>query len=393
LLFDSFCLDISFNFGDLFETNETELIFDVSLFLRVFWGNRENTVTGILYNNILYNNMLNKYAKKSKPRNKTRKIKGGIANHYNEVFKTPSWQSGKRPWATLVKIDGLEVYGSSIPYENIYRCLATFQFYMHVKNIKRIISLQGCDVEDGDLTDNCDGHLPPDSTTDKKYESRIWNALKEVSLLHSQDTNIEFVNHKIVDMQAGNLTEWLALYKYDYTDPKQITLIHCLAGFGRTGSILFLIWLKYYYTNNSGITENISKPHLGYNNGSIMITTLTTLFNRDLFLDDDTKNGECQKRINLFKPISIIEELINIKGRDGKVSLHLVNLLIVRMNYILICLGLGFKGEDVSTICLYKKTYTPNIKFEGIFLNPDEIEIDKLDGILQDPKNPYGIRI
>jgi len=337
--------------------------------------------------------MLKKYAKKSKPCNKTRKIKGGIASHYREVFKTPSWQSGNRQWATLVKIDGLEVYGSSIPYENIYRCLATFQFYMNVKNIKRIISLQGCDVVDGDLPDNCDGHLPPDSTTDKNYESRIWNALKEVSLLHSQDTNIEFVNHKIVDMTAGNLTEWLALYKYDYTDPKQITLIHCLAGFGRTGSILFLIWLKHYYITNSGIIENISKSHLGYSNGSVMITTLTTLFNSDLFLDNDTNNGECQKRIDLFHPKSITEELINIKGRDGKVSLYLVNLLIVRMNYILICLGLGFKGEDVTTIFLYQKISNPNIKFDGIFMNPQEIRISDLDGILQEPKNQYGIQI
>ena len=343
--------------------------------------------------------MLNKYAKKSKPLNKTRKIKGGIASHYREVFKTPSWQRGSRQWATLVKINGLEVYGSSIPYENIYRCLATFQFYMHVKNIKRIISLQGCDVEDGveddDFPDNCQGHLYPDKTTkDTKYESRIWNALKEVSLLHSQDTNIEFVNHKIVDMQAGNLTEWLALYKYDYTDPKQITLIHCLAGFGRTGSILFLIWLKHYYKSHPepDITEDVSKPYLGYTNGSNMITDLTKLFNSDLFLDNDPENGECQTRINSFKPESIIKELINIKDRDGKVSLYLVNLLIVRMNYIRICLGLGFENEGVTTIFLYRKIATPNIKFDGIFMNPEEIKISDLDRILQQPTNPNGIR-
>ena len=343
--------------------------------------------------------MLKKYAKKSKPRNKTRnktrKIKGGAASDYREVFKTPSWQYGNRQWSTLVKINGLEVYGSSIPHENIYKCLATFQFYMHVKNIKRIISLQGCDVEDGHLPENCDGHLPPDTTIDKKYESRIWNALKKVSLLHSEDTNIEFVNHKIVDMQAGNLTEWLALYKYDYTDPKQITLIHCLAGFGRSGSILFLIWLRYYYEkkrDDPDIIENISKPHLGYNNGIIMITKLTELFNMDLFLDDDTKNGECQNRINLFDPKLITQELINIRDRDGKVSLYLVNLLIVRMNYIRICLGLGFENEGVTTIFLYRKIATPNIKFDGIFMNPEEIKISDLDRILQQPTNPYGIR-
>ena len=333
--------------------------------------------------------MLKKYAKKSKPRNKTRKIKGGILSNYEAVFKNPSWQRGSRQWATLVKIDGLEVYGSSIPHQNIHKCLATFQFYMHVKNIKRIISLQGCDVEDGVSTDNCQGFLYPNKTKiDKKYESRIWNALKEVSLLHSEDTNIEFVNHKIVDMTAGNLTEWRVLYNYDYKNKDQITLIHCLAGFGRTGSILFLIWLKQYY-ENPDITENVSTPYLGYSNGSIMITTLTLLFNRVLFLDDDTNNGICNEDIKSFDPKLIMEELTNIRDRDGKVSLHLVNLLIVRMNYIRICLGIGFK---VTKIFLYPKKSNSNINFDGIFLNPQEIDISDLDGILQNPTNIYGIR-
>jgi hypothetical protein len=336
--------------------------------------------------------MPKKYAKKYKSRNKrTRKIKGGIASDYNSVFKGPSWQSGARQWTTLVKIRGLNVYGSSIPHEDVYSCLATFQFYLHVKNIKRIISLQGCDIDDGHRPSNCNGYLPPDSRTDTKYESRVWNAVKQVSLVHNEDSQVEFVNHKIVDMTVGNLTEWRLLYNYNYNDPNQITLIHCLAGFGRTGIILFLIYLRYYYENHRTIVPNLLKPHLGYENGKKMISRLMDMFYQELILDDDAAvNGDCNNKIKSFKRVRIIEELVNIKGRDGNVSLHLANLLITRMNYVLICLALGFKTDRVF---LYKKVADPNITFKDLFVNPDEKIITELDVVLNDPANIYGIRM
>lgn len=340
--------------------------------------------------------MPKKYAKKSKPRNKrTRKIKGGIASSYNSVFKEPSWQQGRRQWATLVKLNGfgLHVYGSSIPHEDVYSCLATFQFYMHVKNIKRIISLQGCGINIGNLPDNCQGRLPPDKTTDTEYESRVWDALKQVSLLHHNDPDIEFVNHKIVDMTVGNLTEWCLLYKYDYTNKDQITLIHCLAGFGRTGIILFLIWLRYYYDKNRTIVPDLLKPHLGYNDGNDMMRFLMRMFYDNLLLDDDpTVNGNCNDKIKLFDPLIIIAELLNIFDEDGNGSLYLANLLITRMNYVRICLALGFKTNRVY---LYKKVTDPNITFnlETLFDNPDDKLIANLDLVLNDPANIYGIHM
>jgi hypothetical protein len=133
------------------------------------------------------------------------------------------------------------------------------------------------------------------------------------------------------------------------------------------------------------------KPHLGYANGNEMILGVMSMFYNELILDDDAAvNGDCNDEIKLFVPLDIIGELVNIEGHDGNVSLYLANLLITRMNYIRICLALGFKTNRVY---LYKKVADPNITFEFLFDNPDEKRITELDVVLNDPANIYGIRM
>ena len=62
------------------------------------------------------------------------------------------------------------------------------------------------------------------------------------------------------------------------------------------------------------------------------------------------------------------------------------------MNYVRICLALGFKTNRVY---LYKKVTDPNITFnlETLFANPDDKLIANLDLILNDPANIYGIHM
>jgi len=330
--------------------------------------------------------------KKYNTRKKRDKMLGGIFSNYQHVFETPSWQSGARQWTTLVKLKGLHIYGSSIPHEDTYQCLATFLFYMHVKNIKRIISLQGCDVIDVDHTPgNCNGHIYPDKKyKDRHYESRIWNSLKEMSLFHSKDAYIEFLNHRIIDMTAGNFSEWCQLYVMSYTNEDQITLIHCLAGFGRTGSILLLIFLKYYYERNPDKKEDISKEWLGYSSGNDMLIEIILLFQADLEVDDNPSvNQELNADIINFDPESIIHELTNIIDRSGQVSLTLANIIIIRMNYIRLCLGFGYNRKYIF---LYeKKTDPTDIHIESLFDSPISVKMTTIDTIIKDPSNRFGI--
>jgi hypothetical protein len=328
------------------------------------------------------------------------KLRGGIVSQYQHVFEKPSWRTGTRPWTTLVKINNLHVYGSSIPHEDVYNCMATLKFYMHVKNIKRIISLHACDIATN--ADHCNGTLYPDKTIDQHYESRVWNALKDMSKLHNEDPYIEFVNHYIQDMTAGTLTEWSALYNYNYANPNQITLIHCAAGFGRTGSILFLIWLNSKYENNHRSMNEIWDPFLGFPNGFDMIINLQDEFFNNIILDNNpVQNDECNDDIIAFDPANIVDELFNVMGKNRLLSLYLINLLITRINYTRICLGFGFSSSQTQTIFLYKLVFDPALEvetydsstFSRILANPDEISLADIDTIAKNLANPYGIKL
>lgn len=335
---------------------------------------------------------------------KTRKIRGGISTDYDNVFQGPSWQKESRQWTTLVKLKNMEVYGSSIPHEDIYKCLATFKFYMHVKGIKRIISLQACGVADTHKPSNCNGVLFPDDPRDKdnkidlNYERRIWNSLKQLSLVHSEDAQIEFVDHKIVDMRAGTMTTWIELSNYDFNDPNQSTLIHCLAGFGRTTSVLLFICLDQFYSIDENI-KLIFEPHLGYNspdpthvnNGFEMLLNSVAKLYSALEIDISVEKIR-------FDTNRMFDEFMKV-DTNGVIRLSLVNLLIARMNYIIICLANKHKRNDSEIIYLYPlqtsipDTATPmTMRERHMFLRCIDVPLNRIDEIAQNPQNMFGIK-
>jgi hypothetical protein len=314
-------------------------------------------------------------AKKTKTRK--RLYKGGIFTNYDSVFAYPNWQKGEHPWTTLVKIKGTYIYGSSIPSENIYECLATMKFYMYVKDIKRIISLQGCDENDDYYPYNCNGYLIGDTTIDVGYERRVWESLKNMSKLHSDDNYIVFENHKIRDRTAGTFMEWSKIYNNNYMNPNQKTLIHCLAGFGRTGSILLLLYLNDYYSNHD--TTKLSEPYLGYNDGFDMISEIWINFWDALEIDKDVNDKNID---NGFHIKYITDELFNTD------HLNAINLLITRLNYIRICLCLGF---GIETLYLYKIKYEHGITINNMLNDPVLINNTQISDILKDSNNEFGI--
>lgn len=352
----------------------------------------ENDADGIFNNGIIfyiiniYIKNIKLYMKKRNTRyKKPRSIKGGISSTYDTVFRMPSWQTGENPWATLIRLEGTELYSSSIPDENVYNCLATLKFYMFVKGIKRIISLQGCGIDDGHPMHNCKGYIPEDMTQkNDNYEEDIWNGLKSMSFVHKDDSHIEFVNHKITDMSAGRLTTWLALYDYNYYNPNQPTLIHCLAGFGRTGSILLLVYLDNYYKNNFSEVSNLSKKFLGYKNGNTLYTELGLRLYDALIVDDNVyANGqECNAVINAFDKSHITRELFDTN------TLTAINIFITRVNYICICLAFGYNQKEIY---LYYLKYEYGVTSENMLDNPLLVKLSDIEGIANTPDNKFGI--
>jgi len=358
-------------------------------------------------------------------------IKGGVSSVYKEVFYKPNWQKNpilrifkvEKQWSTLVKLKGTCLYATSIPSENTHKCLATFLFYMFVKDIYRIISLQGCDVSNPKKTENCEGFTPDgNDLDDKSYESRMWIGLGN-SYIETQRR--EFKNHKIQDYTAGNLRTWLELSNYDYYIEWEKTIIHCLAGFGRTGSILLMVYMNTYYQNNRSEISKLSSEFFHYSSSSELYRELRKEFSEAIELDIDvvdendrnkpSENGEVNSDIAKFDINNIIDELFDIEDYSD------ANMLITRMNYIRICLGMKFKQDTIFLFQLMpipidlKKTIhttnpemihsyhllareqtqliaiTPETIFSSEGREPVQINLSDIATISAQVNNPYGI--
>ena len=99
-----------------------------------------------------------------------------------------------------------------------------------------------------------------------------------------------YYNIKIKDMTAGNLSSWIEISTIkDVSQPKNSIVLHCLAGAGRTGSVLLYLLMrdtgnsltidaekrKAYYTE---IKDKLAKPHFGLNNIAEVVGVLSAYF-------------------------------------------------------------------------------------------------------------------
>lgn len=329
--------------------------------------------------------------KKTLTRKYRPKIKGGFSFNYGDVFQKPSWYKGRNNWCTFVKLKNTQVYATSIPSENLYKCLANLSFYMHVKDIKRIISLQGCDIDDGRIAMNCYGRISP-LEFDTNYESRMWNEMKGMYKETHENDYIDFKNHKIHDYTAGSLTTWSEIFNYNYYNPNQKTLIHCLAGFGRTGSILLMIFMYNYYNNHSEKRVDLSEPFLGYPTGFDLFMELNAMFFEAIELDTSVENGEVNVDIARFDTANIVKEVFDISDYSH------ANLCITRINYIRILIGLAFEKSDIFLYQLWPEGTDYNvINCETIFdserREPVQVPLSEIETISSQVDNPFGITV
>jgi hypothetical protein len=272
-------------------------------------------------------------------------------------------------------------------------CIQTLAFYMYVKGIKRIISLQGCpntyhDPVRGDvLPDNCEGSIPG-SPLDNNYEKNVWMGLKRMTSVTENDPNITFINDcQIPDFQAGSLITWTTLGNFNYNDPNQKTLIHCLAGFGRTGSALLMIMFKYMMMINPANIACLQQDYCGYPNRRQMFTGIRDIFAGYLQTNNEAENGATNAVITGFNTASIVREVFDVN------NLNHVNLLITRINYCVYISALdgGLEGQQ---IVLYRKHNAMPAPNAPIFI-PANVVISQLNvsTIALDPNNNYGFKV
>lgn len=270
----------------------------------------------------------------------------------------PAWREGR---ATLVKAINFPLYITSLPIWNRESMRNILRYYLINKNIKTIINLQGCGSPNVPHL-NLMSCLEEGGDTNPNLENDIFEEIK----LLQPDPNVRMLDNTIQDMTAGNINIWLNISNTIITNNQgqlQSTLIHCLAGYGRSGTVL-LFFLLLLSGNN-----NYHRQYMGHSNSTGMYNYLRTFLRSDHIRIDTDPDTEINNRIRrmldyMVSPAfenSVEEEVFNIN------DLHHINLLISRINYIILFLAYKNNYMNNQIIYLYR-LYDPLIHRTELFV-------------------------
>jgi len=283
--------------------------------------------------------------KKYKP-NKSKKrivLKGGVPRHTTgelQFANGPTWRQrfNGDSFTTVVKVRDRYLYGTSIPFWNPADMQDIMKFYLMRKNINRIISFHACNTLEGMAHHHDCSQYP-------NLEDQTFNDIKNASGYTQNNHDVQFINIFIQDMTPGSIDAWGALTQYRFTSEREKTIIHCLAGFGRTGTALLFFAL--YYKGN--IDNILLKQFFGTNTSVEMYHFIVNIMVQEILIDDnpDNENDPYNNRIQVFDPGYQILETTNYADN------YHANLLISRINYCILFFAFQHKVNVGTPIYLY----------------------------------------
>ena len=198
-------------------------------------------------------------------------IKALIENP-NIKYPSSGYASLYRPTNTLY------MYGMQLPHQyDRLKLFETMLYLISKGNIYNYVDLHDCyktskEVEDVMKGTGCNPY-------DRQAQLAMWE--KAVSDTGSPSSPSNFLYYGVEgyeDMLAGSAGAWESISKIkDVKDPSNSVVIHCLAGAGRTGSVLFYLLLRDNFDPSETI-DRLQKKHYGYASISEFIENYKSLF-------------------------------------------------------------------------------------------------------------------
>ena len=327
----------------------------------------------------------------------------------------PHWSSGLSTIIKINKINNKDIYarGTSLPVPNEplpagsvispdQYCTNTMNFYRYVKNIPNIISLQGCDL---DWT----GYRYKPKYCDNLEEKANWNKICNEYDNNTTPRTDHIKEFYWVDMSAGFFSVYKSLSDIDFTDISNSSIIHCLAGFGRTGTVLMLIICINHYKEfpdeyeTDFLTPESNDPNNSKTSNRI-IRKLKSLFHQYLEVDqeipidpaipiNDRTKDTLKRLIFSFGIEKIFDELFTNFYRRGarnrQVNYTSLNVLVTRINYILYFTA---KACNQTSVILYE-THQHNATSVGntlvmdslVLRNPELLSLSNVNVLVKNP--------
>jgi hypothetical protein len=254
-------------------------------------------------------------------------------------------------------------------------------------------------------------------------QATIWNNIskpKQVTLSRGTRTKgvtkggiiTRFIANEEKDMTAGSLSNFNLLIQQPIW--KRPTLIHCLAGFGRTGTALLYYYIRtllLYGIDGLNYT-NLNQKYFRFTNINCKLSLSSCVYNffkirfeRNLSLHTDLKWEYGVVDGSNYHPSKMVEEVFKID------TISQANLFVTRINYILLYTALflnaqignqtefpGIPPSPITHIYLYPlHTQYPQLQSgrivsmftpDYIFQNPNLVSINHFDA-----QNEYGLKL